>query len=68
VVLVEVIVTAEGDVAEAHVVWSKWPEVDDAVVGAARQWKFRPATRSGKPIRVRFTVAVPLGASEAQHP
>jgi TonB family protein len=68
VALVELIVTAEGDVSDARVYRPSQPAVVAAVVDAVKQWKFRPATRHGKPLRVRFTVVVYLSEAKPQLP
>jgi TonB family protein len=62
VVLVEVQLDATGAVAAASVV-SSAPAFDSAALDAARQWKFRPARRSGAPVPafvyIMFGFAVP---------
>jgi protein TonB len=56
-VLLHVLVGQEGRVEEVRVLDSI-PVVDQAAVEAARQWTFRPARVSGRPVRV--WVALPI--------
>jgi protein TonB len=54
----EVTITAKGDVANVRVIRSNNLDIDAAVIAALRQWKFRPATRNGKPVAVYYTLTV----------
>ncbi|HXO42515.1 MAG TPA: energy transducer TonB, partial [Thermoanaerobaculia bacterium] len=53
-VVLEAIVDERGRVGhDIKVVRSLGHGCDEAAVAAVRQWRFRPATRNGKPIKVR---------------
>jgi TonB family protein len=60
-VLLDVVVGADGNVAEATVL-SGHPLLNDAAVEAVKQWKFQPITSNGAPaeaetkVRVRFSL------------
>jgi TonB family protein len=51
-VLVEADVSAEGAVTATRVVWPGTP-FDSAAEQAAKQWKFRAASREGRPVAAR---------------
>jgi TonB family protein len=57
-VLMEAIVREDGTIGEIRVMKSVHPDLDAAALGAARQWLFRPATRSGQPIPVVVTLSL----------
>jgi protein TonB len=53
--ILEAIIATDGTVAEATVVRSfdpPWPEGDEALVEAIKQWKYKPTLMDGKPIPV----------------
>jgi TonB family protein len=52
-VRVNFIVTETGEVTDMRIVESGGRGVDDAVLGAIRQWKYSPALRKGTPVKVR---------------
>jgi protein TonB len=54
-VVLEAIVTKEGTVREVRVVKGD-PRFNKAAVESLRQWKFAPATDSGKPVSTKFTM------------
>ena len=56
-IVLEITVTAAGEVTQAKVV-SGAPPFDDAALAAARNWRFTPAIREGRPVaaRIRYTV------------
>ena len=56
--IVEVVVDEKGTVAYANAIFGKNPELSKAAVEAIRQWKFKPATREGKPVRAIFNLTV----------
>jgi TonB family protein len=53
-VLLEVIIRADGSVGAVRIVRSLDDRLglDQKAIDAVRQWKFRPATRSGTPVSI----------------
>ena len=58
VVVVEMIVTAEGRVRDVKVIKSLDPGLDKQAAAAVRTWKFEPATKDGKPVAVHLKTEV----------
>jgi periplasmic protein TonB len=58
VVVVAMIVTAEGKVRDVKVIKSLDPGLDKQAITAVRTWKFEPATKEGKPIAVHLKAEV----------
>lgn len=56
-VVVELVVTAEGSVESAKVVEGPEP-FGSAALAAAKRHRFKPATRSGHPVRARIRIVV----------
>jgi TonB family protein len=52
-VMVEFVVTEDGEVRDVKVVESGGALIDEVVVGAIRGWKFQPATKRGTPVKSR---------------
>jgi TonB family protein len=64
VVMIEVLVNADGTVAEARALGSP-PSLDNAMVvtmalSAAKTWRFQPARKDGRPVRYRHVLPVSL--------
>ena len=57
VVLVEMTIDTDGNVAEAWIIQSV-PLLDQAALDAVKQWKFEPTLLNGAPIQVRATSAI----------
>jgi len=57
VVVVEVLIDAAGNVAQAHILRSI-PLLDQAALDAVRQWRFTPTTVEGAPHAALMTVTV----------
>jgi TonB family protein len=57
------VIGTDGLVQDARVVKSLSPELDEAAVNAVRQWRFKPAMKSGKPIVVQVNVDVHFSLS-----
>ena len=57
-VWLKVVVRADGDVGDVQVSMSLDTEngLDDEAVRAAKQWKFKPGTKDGKPVAVEVTL------------
>jgi TonB family protein len=51
-VVLKVVIDEHGKVGNVEVLRSVGHGFDEAAVAAVRQWRFRPATRDGKPIKV----------------
>jgi tetratricopeptide (TPR) repeat protein len=48
--LVDILIGPSGDVQSVTIVKSIEPRYDSILITAAKQWKYRPATQSGKPV------------------
>jgi TonB family protein len=57
-VLLECVVKADGTVGDRKVVRSLDPDLDQAAMDAAAQWRFEPGKRDGKPVDVLVTIAM----------
>ena len=62
-VMLEAVVREDGTVGTVDVVQSLDPHngLDDAAVAAAKQWRFEPGTRDGKPVAVLVTIELSFG-------
>jgi protein TonB len=58
VVILEAIITGEGNVEDVRVLKSVNPLLDASAVRAVQQWKYKPATLNGRSVRVYLTVTV----------
>jgi protein TonB len=58
VVILEAIITAQGNVEEVKVLKSVNPLLDASAVRAVQQWKYKPATLNGRAVRVYLTVTI----------
>ena len=63
VVIVEIEVSARGNVVQAKVLRGLTPLADQAALAAVVQWKYRPTDVSGAPVHVLMTVTVPIARS-----
>ena len=57
VVIIEAVIGRDGTVQNARVI-KGLPGLDDAALGAVRQWLFTPTMLNGRPIEVVMTVTV----------
>jgi protein TonB len=57
-VTVRAVIAPDGSVETVEVYASSNPLFNDAAVDAVRQWRYRPASMNGKPVRVYLTVVV----------
>jgi protein TonB len=57
-VVIEILVDKNGDVNEAKVVKSIFPELDLIALNAVKQVKFTPGLQRGKPVKVRMTIPI----------
>jgi TonB family protein len=51
-IIVEVIVTTEGNVRDAKVVKGNNPRLIDPALSAAKQWRYKPALCDGTPVEM----------------
>jgi protein TonB len=58
VVVLAMIVTAEGRVRDVKIIKSLDPGLDKQAIAAVRTWKFKPATKAGKPVAVHLKTEV----------
>jgi TonB family protein len=58
VVMVEVVVKADGTVRDVSVVKGLEPSLDKQAIAGVSKWKFQPATKDGNPVAVRLAVEV----------
>jgi len=57
IVILEVVIDANGNVTGAHLL-KPLPGLDDAALTAVKQWHFQPATRDGQPVAVIFNLTI----------
>ena len=59
-VILETIIDTDGSVIDVRVLRfaENFPSLTEAAVDAVRQWKYRPSTKDGKPVKVFFTVVI----------
>jgi len=53
-----ILVSSSGDVDDIRVVKSLGPAVDEKVIAAVKQWKYKPATKDGKPVAQRLLIKI----------
>jgi len=58
-VVVEAAISEKGEVTGVRVLRSN-PPLDGAVVRAVRQWRYRPAFRSGRPVEAHLTISISI--------
>ena len=58
VVGLEIVIDAEGRLTHARVKSAPHPDLGVAAIECARKWRFKPATKDGKPIAVMATMDV----------
>jgi protein TonB len=58
IVILEAIITAQGNVEDVKVLKSVNPLLDASAVRAVQQWKYKPATLNGRAVRVYLTVTI----------
>lgn len=62
----ELIVDEQGRVTSARLLDSVHPAYDAPLIKAAAEWKFRPATKNGKPVKYRYILDVHLSRQPSQ--
>jgi len=55
-VTLECVVGTDGSVGDVRVVKFLEPELDQEAINAARQWRFKPGTKDGKPVPVQVSI------------
>ncbi len=58
VVVIKAVIDESGRVTDPKVLRSLDPILDEAALAAVRRWRFHPATRLGKPVRVNYILTV----------
>lgn len=64
VVVLEAIIDEQGNVTNAAVLQGLPMGLDRSALEAVQGWKFKPATREGKPVRVYYTLTVTFHIEE----
>lgn len=59
--VVELVIGEDGKVVSAVLLDSVHPRYDPLLLRAAQEWKFRAATKDGKPVRYRYGLNIHLG-------
>jgi protein TonB len=54
----KIVVDAQGNVSEVKVTKSLEKGLDESAVNTVKTWKFKPATKNGKPVSCRPWVEV----------
>ena len=57
-VIVESIINEQGDVVNVRVLKGQPLGLDQAAVDAIKTWKFKPAMKAGKPVKVYYVLTV----------
>ena len=57
----ELVIDEQGKVISTRIIDPSHPRYDAALLKAATSWTFRPATKDGKPVKFRYSIAVQLG-------
>ena len=56
--ILEAVISDTGTVESVRMLKPMDPELDAVLLEAVRQWRFRPAMKDGRPVRVRYTLTV----------
>jgi periplasmic protein TonB len=59
-IVIGLIVGSDGQIQDTKVQRGISPELDQAAVDAVKMWKYDPATKDGKPVRVQIAVEFDL--------
>ena len=60
---VEAVVDTDGNIADARVVHSLHPDLDESALAAVRAWKFSPGLMDGKPVPVLVDIEMSFALS-----
>ncbi len=66
VIVMEIEVSARGNVVQAKVLRGLDPLSNQAALNAVVRWKYRPTAVAGEPVHVIMTVSVPIGQSDGR--
>ncbi|PYT06474.1 MAG: hypothetical protein DMF49_10935 [Acidobacteria bacterium] len=66
-VILEAVIDARGEVSELKVLRSI-PELEQSAIDAVCCWKYRPATKGGRPVPVYFTIVVEYNLKKTESP
>jgi protein TonB len=58
------LVDAKGNVREVHILSSTQPEFAEATIACVSKWKFRPATKAGKPVECRLSSSMSFSVAD----
>jgi periplasmic protein TonB len=64
-VAVKVLVDENGNVSECAVTKSSHAEFEAPALAAVRNWKFKPASKGGAPVKAKLIIPIKFEASEA---
>lgn len=56
--VVDATIDERGAVRDAHLAKPGHPCIDEAVLAAVKQWRFKPGTLHGKPVPVKYSITV----------
>ena len=65
--MIQLTITAEGDVENVSVVEATRPEFGAAAAEAVRQWHFSPAVEDGKPVPLKTRIPIRFAAQDPEH-
>jgi protein TonB len=57
-VVILILIGKDGSIERARVVRSVNPRLDQAALEAVEQWRYRPASMNGTPVRVSQVIAI----------
>lgn len=63
-VAIRVVIDESGNVTECTVTKSSHPEFEQPALAAIRNWKFRPASKGGTPVKSHFIVPIKFAVEE----
>ncbi len=67
-VLVRLTIPTDGISTDVKIAKGFRPDFDQSAIDSVRQWRFRPASKDGKPIEVTITLEVAFKAPRSLRP
>ena len=58
IVILEITIERDGSIRSVRTLRGIVPQIDQAALDAAKQWKYEPVTLNGSPVPVIFTATV----------